>query len=98
MSLDFISDKNNRIMFGTAMKAINQLELWDFVKEFNDSTGFSFAQQPEIERIYNHITEVSNYHDHSGTSFAYTMRAMQCIATHGFEFWRTSYIENKANK
>jgi hypothetical protein len=72
-----------RIMYVTAYDAITQLELWDYMKNFNESS-FMFSDSSEVVRIYNKIEQLG-YRGHSGASFGCIMRSMQYIATYGLD-------------
>jgi hypothetical protein len=89
---EFIN-KLNRIMYVTAYQAINQLELWNFMKEDSCSKGFGHSTAPEVTQIYAKISELG-YNGHSGASFGFIMRAMQYIAENGYEKFKEDYIGN----
>jgi hypothetical protein len=76
----YIKSDSDRFMFQTAWKAINQLELWDFVKQEIES--FALSNDPRIKLIIKKIEELG-YQGHSGISFGYTMREMQYVAIYG---------------
>jgi len=88
----FVSNQNDRIMYETALTAITQLELWDFMKNFSGES-FMFSNQPEVSQIYEKIEELG-YTGHSGTSFGLTLRTMQFIANNSIEEYRLNYIAN----
>lgn len=84
----YIKSDSERFMLQTAWKAINQLELWDFVKQEIES--FAFSNDPRLNQIYNKIEKLG-YTGHSGMSFGFTMRAMQCLARYGEEELKKKY-------
>jgi len=88
----FIDNKEHREMIGSAMWAITQLELWDWLKT-SDVKSFMFDNHKNIDLIGNKIME--RYNGHSGSSFSYTMRMMVYIATNGFENFKQYIIDNK---
>lgn len=81
----------DRIMYETAFNAITQLEMWNYMKNF-DARSFMFSNDEEIERIYNKIEELG-YSGHSGTSFGIIMRKMEYIAKHGLENFEKEYTK-----
>jgi len=93
-TFDFIRDQNDRVMHETALTAITQLELWDFMKNFSGNS-FMFSNEPEISQIYEKIEELG-YTGHSGASFGSIMRIMQSIANDGFEIFKQNYIANNS--
>ena len=91
-TFDFIPNKDERIMISTAVTAITQLELWDFIKDFKENS-FMLSEDKRVNKIYNKIEELG-YSDHSGVSFGITMRHMEYIAKNGFEKYKNSYSNN----
>jgi len=78
-----------RMMYETAFNAITQLELWQYMRDFNEES-FMFSTAPEIMRIYNKISDLG-YDGHSGASFGCTMRAMEYIAKNGLAAFEAAY-------
>ena len=95
-TFDFILNANDRIMYETALTAITQLELWDFMKNFSGES-FMFSNQPEVSQIYAKIEQLG-YSGHSGASFGLILRTMQFIANNSFEEFRLNYIANCNNQ
>ena len=89
-NFNFIQDSSDRVMYQTAYDAITQLELWDFVTNFNEENGFMFSSSPNIGRIISKIEQLG-YGEHSGASFGCTMRVMQTIGKYGMEHYMNSY-------
>jgi hypothetical protein len=85
--------RDDRVMYATAHQAINQLELWNFMKEDPGSKGFMFSGAPEVKQIYKKIEELG-YDGHSGGSFGCIMRSMQYIAENGYDKFKEEYIGN----
>jgi hypothetical protein len=79
---NYVNDKNYKIMLVTAWKAIDILELWDFVKE--DIESFACSTDPRLGYILNQIEKLG-YDGHSGVSFGLVMRNMQYIIKNGEE-------------
>ena len=86
--------ENDRIMYTTAYDAITKLELWNYIKNFNEDS-FMFSNSPKIMRIYNKIEELG-YTGHSGASFGYIMRNMEYIAKYGIEKFAQEYMKKQA--
>jgi hypothetical protein len=95
-TFEFVTNTSDRIMYETALTAITQLELWDFMKNFSGES-FMYSNQPEIRQIYEKIEQLG-YNGHSGASFGFTLRTMQYIATHSLEEFRICYIANNQNQ
>ena len=94
MSYDtsFITNPHDKIMIDTSIIAINNLELWNWLKN-NNFESFMFSNHHNVTKIYNEIEKVG-YTGHSGTSFGYTMRIMEFIAKNSFDYYRINYISN----
>tara|TARA_E500000178_G_scaffold334743_1_gene370941 strand:- start:191 stop:412 length:222 start_codon:yes stop_codon:yes gene_type:complete len=56
-----------------AIQIIKQLELTDFVKDFNEDSGFMWSQDKRITEIGNRLS----FQNHSGASFALLLRCVQ---------------------
>ena len=74
-------DEQDRKMFLSAYNTITQMEMWDFIKNYEppETTGFMFDRNPTLLSILEKIAENYN-NNHSGGSMAFTMRKMQEIA------------------
>ena len=81
-----------RIMYESAFNAITQLELWNFIRDFQD-TSFMISRRPEVARIYEKIEELG-YYGHSDGSFGSILRSMQYIAKNGLEQFEHTYFSN----
>lgn len=66
--------------------SINRSELWDWLKNYspNSNEGFMFSNEPNINTISNLVESDG----HSGATFAYAMRCMECIAKNEFEYFK----------
>ena len=69
--------------------AITRLNLWTWVSNFTpeEGKGYMFTFTPELAKIGKE-TESDR---HSGASFAYCMRHMECIAKQGWDAYYQSY-------
>lgn len=86
--------EGQRTMYSTAFDAITQLELWPFMRNFSRES-FMFSSSPEVLRIFNRISQLG-YDGHSGSSFGFTMRAMEYIAKNGLDMYQEAYqIQNQ---
>lgn len=96
-SFDFVKSYD-RASFENAHFAINQCELWEWIRDFDppQGEGFMFCKTPELSRItaamHEHNDNVAG--GHSGSSFAFVMRLMQYIATHGFAQFKVDYLRD----
>jgi hypothetical protein len=86
-TFDFIPS-DERIMYETAFNSITQLEMWDYLKNFDGNYFMQTSQQ--VHQIYNKIEELG-YTGHSGSSFAVIMRQMQYIAKYGLDKFEDAY-------
>jgi hypothetical protein len=89
----YIEIYGTRQMMTTAYKAINLLELWNFIQGDPGEFGFTFSSDNKVSLIYNKIEELG-YSGHSGTSFGFTLRTMQSIAKEGEENYRLKWLRN----
>ena len=90
--LDFICDKDSRLMVSTALCAITQLELWDFMRNCTEES-FMFSNNKNVDRIYKKIEELG-YGGHSGCSFGLTMRQMEYIAKNGLDNFKENWLKS----
>jgi hypothetical protein len=81
--------QEQRTMYSTAFDAITQLELWPFMRNFQEGS-FMFSSSPEVSRISERISQLG-YGGHSGCSFGFTMRAMEYIAKNGINRYEEEY-------
>ena len=89
-TFDFITDSSDREMYETAFTAITQLELWPYLKSFNEES-FMFSDSKQVNEIYKKIEQLG-YGGHSGASFGCTMRTMQFIANRGVDGFKEKYL------
>ena len=77
----FITDDCTRMMLEDACKAVRLAKGWDFMKEEpEEGKGFMFSS----DKRYQRIGEYMEYTGHSGSSYGWTMRAMQYLARNGW--------------
>ena len=70
-------------MLNDAFNAITVTESWGHMKNFNGES-FMFASKPWITNI---LTAMHHRDRHSGASFGWTMRHMECIAKEGWDIY-----------
>jgi hypothetical protein len=94
-NFDYIKCKASREMIENAYNAVNQLELWHFMKK--DCESYMMSNSPEIWIITAKMAELG-YDGHSGFSFGWTMRQIQYIAKHGGKKFMEEWINVQNNK
>jgi hypothetical protein len=72
-------DDNFNDMLQSAEIAIDKMNLWYWVRDFDEPEGFADTSNP----IMYDLGMSMSYQGHSGSSIARTMRSMQTIAKHG---------------
>lgn len=93
MDFSFISDEFTRNIISNGYSAVNQLELWSWLKTYEpeEGRGFMWSNHPNISNIGNKMESLPNPPGHSGSSFAFTMRHLQYIAKNGIDSYKTSF-------
>ena len=91
---EFLYIKNiwEREMLQNGWAAVEQLNLWDFMKK--DCDSYMMSNAPEIMLITKKMEELG-YNGHSGASFACTMRTLQYIAKNGEIAYKNSRIPSE---
>ena len=71
--------------------SITEKELWNWLKEYspNENEGFMFSNHPNLNIIGN--SKLVQSDGHSGATFAYAFRCMECIAKKGFKSFETQF-------
>jgi len=72
-------DDNFNNMLQSAEIAIDKMNLWYWVRNFDDAEGFGGTSDPIMYDLGNSMS----YQGHSGSSMGRTMRSMQTIAKYG---------------
>jgi hypothetical protein len=72
-------DDNFNHMLQSAETALDKLNGWYWVRDFNDPEGFGGSMHP----MANALMVAMDYKGHSGSSIGRTLRSMQTIAKHG---------------
>ena len=92
---EFIESRAEREYYQNMHKAITRTELWVWLRNYTPPAdcGFMMSTTPEMKRINAEASKEDVFGGHSGCSHAFTMRAMQAIAKHGYEeFKRTRTV------
>jgi hypothetical protein len=76
----YVDSVSERMMLQNGWAAVEQLELWDFMKQ--DIENYCWSNAPEVLRIGQKMAELG-YDGHSGSSFGCTLRVLQYIAQNG---------------
>jgi hypothetical protein len=91
-SLGYIPEESQ--MLSDMHKAITAAEAWEWLRTFNGES-FMFCGDPEIDRIAQKLAGANN---HSGFSFAWTMRQLEGLAKMGPDAFSAEVIKNKGGK
>lgn len=86
----FISDTHTRRLVSNGYKAVSQLELMGWLKNYTPDTneGFMFSKSPNIRKISEKMESLPDAPGHSGPSFADTMRHLEYIAKYGLDEYK----------
>jgi hypothetical protein len=90
---DFVKDNSIRDFLKSAHRAISLCELWDWMRIYTPppNTGFMWSKAPELDKLKQQMWKdpVNSYH--SGSSYGFIMREMECIAKNGYEDYKNTY-------
>ena len=86
---DYIECIITRDMLRNGYHAINQLELWDYMKKNTES--YMWSEDKEPRRISQRMSDLGI--GHSGSSFGWTMRELQSIAVYGEETYKNTFYK-----
>lgn len=99
---DFITCSMTKSCMLNGVWALNQTNMWNWLREFEplSSNGFMFSPDKELNIIEKMMdsSEASVQVGHSGASFALTMRNLKFIANNGLDAYRELYLKNKENQ
>jgi RES domain-containing protein len=84
----FIQDPMTRTAYEDMYAAITAANAWDEMKEDPGPSGFMWSTAPYVRRIHQALNDRVG---HSGTSMAFTMRAMQQLARIGWSAFVAGY-------
>ena len=85
----YIRIPHEREMLRNGWLAVTVTEKWEYLNKRKDSP-FLFSDDPNVDIIGSKMEELG-YYGHSGFSFAWTMRQLECIAMDG----EAKYIERR---
>ena len=96
LNFEFIRDPHSRSMIQNGYRTISQLELWDWLRNYEPEPGrgFMFSSSPNVDRIMHHMESQPDAPGHSGSSFGYTMRNLEYIAKHGMDKYKQQIEQN----
>ena len=82
--------------FKNAHWALSQTNMWEWLANFTpqNNEDFLFCNDDNLKIVEQKMFEQDVAHDHSGLSFAYTMRNMKYIAQHGYDAFHTMWLNN----
>jgi hypothetical protein len=91
----FISDEHTRSLVINGYNAVNQLELWSWLKDFEPAAneGFAGSKHPNVSMIGMKMESLPDAPGHSGSSFALTMRHLEYIAKNGMAKYKEYITE-----
>lgn len=95
---EFVKHVGSRELFKNAHWAITQCELWEWLREYkvDIENGFMFSRTYELDRINDKMREQSDVAgEHSGLSYAVTMRNMNYIAKNGYNAFRDDVVKKE---
>jgi len=82
----FLTDDHIRRMVRNGYNAVEELELWSWLKTFEPESGsFMFCNHPNIKLIVNKMEKLPDSPGHSGSSFSFTMKHLKYIAENGID-------------
>lgn len=92
-NFNFITDSHTRDLVSNGYVAVTELELWDWMRTFTpaQNEGFMWSSHPNINKIVKKMESLPNPPGHSGSSFAFTMRALEYIAKNGIDSYKRQY-------
>jgi hypothetical protein len=89
---EFIQSRSEREYYQNMHKAITRTEMWHWLRNYTppSNSGFMMRTTPEMNRINDEASKENVFGGHSGSSHAFTMRAMEAIAKNGYEAFKRS--------
>ena len=87
---DFVRNKMEKTVLHDAYEAVNDMNLWDYLKE-NTFETFTYYDGPDKQLHQELLEKADKNNIHSGASYGITMRNMEQIAKQGFEVWKQKY-------
>ena len=91
---DFVKDKQNRAFLISCANAVSICNLWPWFNDFDSSKNFMFSTGPEIHLLRVALNKDEINMNHSGASFGFVLRQIEYIAKHGYNTYKTEYLNN----
>ena len=88
-TFDFVKPGLERVTYIDAYNAIEELNLWDFMRQEHKSFMFPDKDLEIHDKLYNLVDRRGI---HSGASYGCTMRFMEKIAKVGYEKTKEDYL------
>ena len=91
----FINDKMSKTMAEDTYKAVSKTEGgWEFLKTYTpeEGKGFMFSSHEMLDRI---SANMELHDQHSGSSYAWCMRQVECIAKKGWSSYVDPWLTKK---
>jgi len=87
---EFVNCNSERAFLKSAHKAISTCELWDWLRIYmpRENKGFMWGSSPELDKINEELWKDLLNENHSGSSYVMVMRAMECIAKNGYDYFK----------
>lgn len=95
-NFEFVENKSIKELLKSAHRAISLCELWSWIRIYKPSKdrGFMWTQTPELDRINEQMWKDPINNNHSGSSYGFIMREMECIAKNGYTNYKNNYKNN----
>ena len=87
-TFSFINDTSSRRYVADAYRAVTVAEAWPLMAEDPGEGGFMFSTNEGYKTIRSHM---ELRHEHSGSSYGWTMRQNQFIAQNGMDAYRLRF-------
>jgi hypothetical protein len=90
------TDEWSRPFFQSAHRAISRCELWNWLQNFepDEEKGFMFTTGvPQLDRLRNELAKDPVNNNHSGSSYAITLRNMEYIAKNGYNAFKNKFYK-----
>ena len=90
------TDEWSRHFFQSAHQSISRCELWNWLRNFepDEEKGFMFTRGvPQLDRLRKELEKDPVNDNHSGSSYAITMRNMEYIAKNGYTAFKSKFYK-----
>jgi hypothetical protein len=95
--LNFIEDNWTRVNILNGIWALNETNMWGWLRKYQPYNGFMLSNSRELNIICQMMDSLKApvIVSHSGGSFAVTMRHLKYIAENGLDAYRTIYANDE---